>query len=184
MVYIIIGFIIFTAIHILTLATTERLKLINKYGEVRYKLVFSLISLIGLSLMLYARFDSGHFIKESNEFFYHFHKEILYIATILIVAAYIPKNSIKKYLKHPMLIGIGIWSFTHILINQHLNHILLFTSFLLFSFIMLIGLIKREPTKKLKAEVKYDFLTIILGTISYYTIVITHKYLAGIPLGL
>ena len=49
---------------------------------------------------------------------------------ILLTAAYVPGNSVKARLHHPMLLGVKLWAMAHLLANGSLSHLLLFGSFL------------------------------------------------------
>ena len=50
-------------------------------------------------------------------------------ACIFFAAAYLP-GSIKLALKHPMLVGVKLWAFGHLLVNGDLGSIILFGSIL------------------------------------------------------
>ena len=59
----------------------------------------------------------------------HVNNLLLWPAFVCIAAAYIP-GDIKRVLKHPMLVGIKLWAFGHLLANGDLGSIILFGSFL------------------------------------------------------
>lgn len=52
------------------------------------------------------------------------------IAFVLLAAAYVPRNSIKSRLRHPMILGVKTWAFAHLLANGTLADLLLFGAFL------------------------------------------------------
>ena len=45
---------------------------------------------------------------------------------VMVVAAYVPGNSIKARLKHPMLLGTKLWAFAHLLVNWDVGSLILF----------------------------------------------------------
>ena len=51
-------------------------------------------------------------------------------AFVLLAAAYVPCNSIKARLHHPMVLGVKVWAFAHLLANGTLADLLLFGGFL------------------------------------------------------
>jgi uncharacterized membrane protein len=51
-------------------------------------------------------------------------------ALVLLVAAYVPRNQIKARLHHPMILGVKVWAFGHLIANQMLAEWILFGAFL------------------------------------------------------
>jgi uncharacterized membrane protein len=180
MYFIIFGFIIFLGVHLVSLSKLRKDKLLERIGEKKYKLIYSLLAFIGLSLMLFARFNSGEVHKTINFFFFKNIQTIMLIANILIISAYIPRNHFKKWFKHPMLLGILIWSFSHLMINQHLNHTVFFTSLFLFSLIMIFGILKRDGLIKTQAKVKNSIICLCAGIVVHGILLYSHAYIAGV----
>jgi uncharacterized membrane protein len=182
--YIILGCIIFLTIHLLSLCPTKRSLLIDKFGLNKFKGVYALIAFLGLILMLTARFSSGEYVKDASDIFYELRFFLMYLALVFIVAAEIPANHIKKFSRHPMLIGISIWSFSHFMVNQHLNHLILFSFFFFFSLIMLFGIIVRDKQKifEVQANGKMTSLTLLVATVAFVFITFFHGFIAGIDL--
>ena len=180
-ILILMGLIIFTLIHTIPFFKVKRSGLIERLGIKKYKIYFSVISATGLSLMLIARFVPGEIHKEVNFFYYDNINLLMLIANVLIISAYIPKNHFQKYLKHPMLLGILVWSFVHYQVNTNINHSLLFLSFVFFSTFMLIGSILRDGFKLSEEKVflKNTSLTILSGIIIFIILLNTHLYIAG-----
>lgn len=52
---------------------------------------------------------------------------------ILLAAAYLPAGRIKKYAKHPMLAGVKVWAFAHLVSNGEWRSIALFAGFLAYA---------------------------------------------------
>jgi uncharacterized membrane protein len=52
------------------------------------------------------------------------------IAFVLIAAAYVRGNSIKAKLGHPMVVGVKVWAFAHLLSNGAAHAVVLFGAFL------------------------------------------------------
>ena len=42
------------------------------------------------------------------------------VAFVLVVAAYVPGNEIKAKLRHPMILGVKVWAFAHLVSNNTL----------------------------------------------------------------
>ena len=55
---------------------------------------------------------------------------LVLVAFILLVAVYIPRNRIKTTVGHPMMAGVKVWAFAHLLTNARLGDVVLFGAFL------------------------------------------------------
>ena len=178
----ILGIIIFFSIHLVPIFPIKNI-LINRLGENKYKGLFSLIALLGLLIIIYG-FSRADFYPIWDPLPYS--KEIalalMPISMILLAAANIQTN-IKKFIKHPMLIGIFIWSFVHLITNGDLRSIILFGSFGLYA---LIDIFFSKKVLTTNIEVKYtlskDIMVIIIGLVSYLIIVYYHQFIAGVSI--
>jgi uncharacterized membrane protein len=179
---IVLGFFIFMGVHCVSLTPSLRNRIILKSGIQKFKAVYSLIAAIGLGLLLISMFKPGEYVKEMNIDFYNTRIGLLLMANILIIAGNIPNNHIRKYLKHPMLMGIFIWSFAHYMFNQHQNHLIFFASFSLFSIIMLVFIFIRDRnnTVSIKASFKMTSLVITAAIILNTALLYGHEYFTGV----
>ena len=129
----IVGLAVFLGAHVFTSMRERRAAVIARLGEGPYKGVYALVSLIGIALIGYgfARYRAAGMIElwYPPRWTRHVNNLLLWPAFICIVAAYIP-GDIKRVLKHPMLVGVKLWAFGHLLANGDLGSIILFGSFL------------------------------------------------------
>ena len=133
----IIGLILFLGVHSLRIVaddwrTAQRAKL----GEKAWKLGYTVISLVGFVLICWgfglARQDTIVLwprLPGMN----HLSALLTLIAFVLIAASQIPRNHIRAKLRHPMLIGVKVWAFAHLLANNSLADLILFGSFLIWA---------------------------------------------------
>jgi uncharacterized membrane protein len=54
-------------------------------------------------------------------------------ASVLLVAAYVPRNHLKLRLKHPMVLSVKVWALSHLLANGNVADVILFGSFLVWA---------------------------------------------------
>ena len=184
----IIGLAVFFGAHTLTTMRAPRAALIARTGEVTYKVVFSLVSLIGIALIAYgfARYRAAGMIDvwDPPRWLRHVNNLLLWPAFVCIAAAYIP-GDIKRVLKHPMLVGIKLWAFGHLLANGDLGSIILFGSFLAWAVYDRITLKRRTdpgaPDFGLGGR-DCDTLAVVVGTLVYLALGFWfHPYVIGIP---
>ena len=131
------GLILFITIHLIKpLLPRLRGGIINRIGEAPYKIVFSILSAIGLLAIIFGYKQSPHEWLWAPLFGAGVTMLLMLPATALVVAAYFP-NSWGRHVKHPMLIGALIWAGAHLATQSHLKGIMLFGGFFLFAVIVL-----------------------------------------------
>ena len=135
MLPLIIGLAVFFLIHLLPTAPDLRQGLIDRFGKGPYLAVFSLISAIGLVLIVLG-FAKLQVMPGKNPVLWipphwmrHVTMTLMAFAFVLLAAAYIPSR-IRTAVRHPMLAAIKLWALGHLLVNGDLGSIVLFGSFL------------------------------------------------------
>jgi uncharacterized membrane protein len=133
----IIGLILFLGVHSLRIVADDwRSKQLAARGEKAWKLGYTLISLLGFVLICWgfglARQDTL-LLWPRLPGMNHLAALLTLIAFVLIAASQIPRNHIKAKLRHPMLIGVKVWAFAHLLANNSLADLILFGSFLVWA---------------------------------------------------
>jgi uncharacterized membrane protein len=184
----IIGLAMFFGVHTLTTMRSQRAALIARTGEVTYKVVYSLLSLVAIALIAYgfSRYRAAGMIEvwDPPRWLRHVNNLLLWPAFICIAAAYIP-GDIKRVLKHPMLVGIKLWAFGHLLANGDLGSMILFGSFLAWAVYDRITLKRRTdpgaPDFGLGGR-DCDTLAVVVGTLVYLALGFWfHPYVVGVP---
>jgi uncharacterized membrane protein len=183
----IIGLMVFLGSHVLVSMRTERASLIARLGESPYKGLFSLVSVIGLGLIIvgFARYRSEGPISvwSPPAILRHVSVALMWPAFVCVVAAYIP-GKIKEVLKHPMLVGVKLWAFAHLLANGDLGGMILFGSILAWAVYDRISLKSRSdpgaPDIPLGGG-KNDAIAIVVGTLIYLAVGFVFHPLAGAP---
>ena len=101
---------------------------------------------------------------------------------VLLAAANVQTN-IKRFIKHPMLIGILIWSFAHLIANRDLRTIILFGSFGVYALIDIIFSKKVLTTNNTtNYTLTKDIIVVIIGLLVYTIIVRFHQFIAGVTI--
>jgi hypothetical protein len=137
MLYLVLGLLVFLGTHSLRVrGDASRDALRARLGETRFKLVYSLLSALGLLLVVYgfgvAR-ETPVVLWSPPAGMRHLAFLLMLVAMVLMVAAYVPRNSIRARLRHPMVLSVKVWALAHLLVNGTLAHLVLFGGFLLWS---------------------------------------------------
>ena len=133
MLLLILGLVLFLGTHAFSMARAKRARVVDEVGEGRYKLAYTLTSLLGLVLIAYG----FHLYRESGKipvwdppvWTRHLSLLLTALAFVALASAYLPGH-IRARAKHPMLLAVKIWATAHLLANGDLGSILLFGSFL------------------------------------------------------
>ena len=100
------------------------------------------------------------------------------IATILIVAGNIPGN-IGRHIKHPMLTGIAIWAFLHLLANGDLSSTIIFITFGGYA---IYGRMTLQPQPAESQPIYRDGVAIAICLLVYGLLYYFHEALSGVGL--
>ncbi|AUC96630.1 MULTISPECIES: NnrU family protein [Bradyrhizobium] len=184
----ILGLVLFLGVHVLTSLRELRASLVNAMGEGAYKGVYSLVSAAGLALIVwgFAHYRATGWIDvwTPPTAFRHITVALMLPAVILVVASYI-RGRIYTTLKHPMLAGVKLWAFAHLLANGDLGSIILFGSFLGWAVYDRISLKRRADAGAPPIPVggvTNDLIAVAVGIIAYLALAFAfHPVVIGVP---
>jgi uncharacterized membrane protein len=184
----IVGLVLFFGVHTLTTQRALRARAIGSMGEGGYKIGYSLVSAVGLALIIwgFAKYRATGWIDVWNPptAFKHITVALMLPAVIMVVASYV-RGRIYTTLKHPMLTGIKLWAAAHLLANGDLGSIILFGSFLAWAVFDRITLKRRSDTGGPPIPVGgpgNDLIAIAVGTIAYLALAFAfHPVVIGVP---
>lgn len=190
MMVLIVGLILFLGLHLLPTSPELRDGLKERVGEVPYRIIFSLLSIVGLVIIILG-FHKLQLHPGKNPILWdppvwtrHIAVGLMLPAMILLVAAVIPSR-IRSAAKHPMLAAIKIWALAHLLANGDLGGILLFGSFLAFAVYDRIS-VKRRGVRgpfgdASPASLLNDVIVVVLGIALYAALLFGgHQWLIGV----
>ena len=190
MTILIIGLIVFIGAHAFTMAREPRAQAIARLGEGPYKGLYSLISLVGLVLIVwgFGAYRAGGYTQVWNPPVWTRHLAVLLVwfAFVAFAAAYLP-GRIRRALKHPMLAGLKIWALAHLLANGDLGSMLLFGGLLAWAVVARISTKRRDEVldhggpATAPAGWRNDILAIAIGTAAYLVFLVwLHPLLIGV----
>ena len=174
MTLLICGLILFLGIHSVSIFADQwRNDQVAKLGALTWKLIYSLMSIVGIALMTIGYLEARPqpiTIWSPPSWAWQITVYFSLVSLILIAAAYVPKNAIKLKLKDPMLVGVIVWAICHLTTIGSLAGILLFGSFLLWGVLDLLSCRARRsklPPTQEKASIVMTFATIAVGTVAF-----------------
>jgi hypothetical protein len=187
----IIGLIIFLGSHSSRIfAEPWRNHMIDRLGEVKWKGLYTIVSLIGLVLVVigYGQARQAPIVLwQPATYLIHISILLNLVAFIFLAASSPSNNAIRLKLKHPMILGVKVWALAHLLANGSLVDLILFGSFLLWAVLDFRSARKRPIHMPEKAVIstKATITVVVTGIVIWAAFIFgLHQYLIGVsPLG-
>lgn len=180
MEFLIVGLLLFLGVHSVRLAGL-RDPLIAALGQGAYSIIYSLISAIGLALIVY-----GHILAHPSEAVWAppewtrlLALVLVPLALILLVSAYLPGH-IRSTIRHPMTMGVLLWASAHLAANGNIASMILFGSFALWAFLTLISAYARGGSFESAGRWWADIAAIIIGLTAAGLVAWYHMQLFGV----
>ena len=137
MSYLVLGLVLFLGVHsVRIVADGWRTQMRARMGELPWKGLYSLASILGLALIVW-----GYGLARQQPVVLwnppvgmrHAASLLTLIAFVLLAAAYVPRNVFKAKLHHPMVLSVKVWALAHLISNGNLADVVLFGGFLLWA---------------------------------------------------
>jgi uncharacterized membrane protein len=192
MAALVLGLVLFLGVHSTRVfADGWRTATMERFGEKEYKLLYSMLSIAGFVLLVWgyglARQNPVVLWGQPPVWTRHLASLLTLVAFVLLVAAYVPGNHLKAKLRHPMILGVKVWAFAHLIANNTLADLLLFGGFLLWAVLDYRSAKRRDRTLAtvLEANVVRTLITVVVGMVAWAVFAMwAHRVLIGVsPLG-
>ncbi len=181
MLILVLGLVLFLGIHVVPMLPALRTRLVASRGEQGYKGLFSIVSGVGLVLIVagYAYAPRGEQLFAPSMAAREAAPIAVTIAFILLAAANMPTH-LRAILRHPMLLGLGLWAAIHLLANGHAKATLLFGAFLVYAVLDLGSAVARHAVKPIAPRLKYDVIAVGGGVALALLVMAFHRVLFGV----
>lgn len=190
MTLLIAGLVLFIVTHLIRpFAPGLRNAGIAALGKPAWMALHGIVSLASLALIAYgfveARANGGAMLYSPPTFMAHIALTLMLIASICLIAGFLPAGHIRTKLKFPILVAIKIWALAHLLANGESYSVLLFVTILAWAVILRITLKKRIAAGETKLPVfvsaKNDLISVVVGVALYIvTLFWLHEWLIGV----
>ena len=192
MALLILGLALFIGAHSLRIvANGWRATRIAKMGLKPWKGAVSVVSIIGFVLIIW-----GYGIaRQAPLVLYtppvwarHVAALLTLPAFMLLVAAYVPGTRIKRAIGHPMVAGVKLWAFAHLLANGTLADVVLFGAFLAWSVASFLVARRRDRAAGIvyaAGPIVRDVTAVVVGALAWAVFAFwLHGWLIGVrPFG-
>lgn len=183
------GLALFLGLHTLPVVRPVHQGAIALAGNVPYRIVYSIGSLVGLILIAegYKAWlaDGSAVLYVPPTWLSHISLVLMAFAFVFVAATY-TKGYIKRAVKHPMILGVKLWAFAHLLSNGHAAAVVLFAAFLAWGVVERISVKRREAAGEIAPrdfEPRWsgDLIAVAVG-LSVYVLFVwrVHLWLIGV----
>jgi len=189
MLVMVIGLLVFFAIHLIPLNVNLKNGLVARFGAPGYHTIFGVLSIVGIALIalgfhkLQLHPGKNPIIWDPPIWTRHLALALMLLAMIALVAQFFSSH-IHAALKQPMLVAIKTWALAHLLANGDLASLVLFGSFLAFAVYDRIAIKRRgDPGSLSKGSGPWvnDILVVLLGIALYALVVLyLHELVIGV----
>lgn len=183
MTLLIIGLLIFFAVHLVPAIPALRNRLHSKMGEGGYKAVFGIFSFIGLALIVLGMRSAGYVELWSAPYELRAFTSLTMVIALYCFMSFAIQTNLRRFTAHPMSWGVAFWSGGHLVINGDMASVLLFGSFLVYSLFNIYSAnLRGAKSSDQKVPIVKDAIALVIGSLVYIGMVLTHEYYSGASL--
>ncbi|HVL74981.1 MAG TPA: NnrU family protein [Noviherbaspirillum sp.] len=181
MTILVLGLVLFLGIHLVPTSPALRMQLAGRLGEHGYRGGFSAMAAIGLILIVvgYGIAPPGPQLFEPLHAARVWAPAAMVLSFILLAAANM-RTHLRRVLRHPMLIGVGLWALVHLLANGSLRATILFGAFLAYVVLDFASATARHAVKTFSPAFSQDVIAVAAGTVLALLVMALHGWLFGV----
>ena len=182
MTLLIAGLLLFSTAHLFpSLLKGSRDSLVARMGSNPYRGAFSIVIVVSLVLIVLGwRSTTPVWIYSPPISGGAVIAVVMLLAFVLFIASQTP-NNIRRYIRHPQMIAVILWSVSHLFANGELRSILLFGGLGVWAAFEILFCNRRdgEWQRPEPAPRRWDAITIGIGAAAYVVIFLLHPTLFG-----
>ena len=180
MALLILGLVLFLGIHVVPMMPALRARMVAAMGEKPYKGFFALTAAAGLVLIVAGWPGAPDQVRVFPPLpaARSAAPAVVALAFVLFAAANM-RTHLRAKLRHPMLIGLLLWSGVHLLANGDLAGTVLFASFAVYSIAAIVSAEARGAVKPVIPTAKHDAIAVVSGLILAYVVMRFHPQIFG-----
>lgn len=184
----ILGLVIFLGVHSVRIfADGWRSRQVARLGLHAWKGLYSVVAVVGFVLIVWgfglARMHPV-LLYVPSMWLRHLNALFTLVAFVLFFAAHAPPNHFKSAVGHPMVLGVKVWAFGHLLATGMLHDVVLFGAFLLWAIVSFASARRRDRLAGITypaGTVKGDVGTVVIGVVAWALFAfLLHGWLIGV----
>ena len=183
MTLLIIGVLVWIGVHLIpALARPFRESLIDRFGNNAYRAIFALAIVASVAMIVLgwrATPEEYLYVLPASAKTAGF---VLICLSFLIIGSAHHPSSIKRFIRHPMLVGVAIWALSHLLTNGTTRALVLFGGIGLWSLIEIPLINKRDGayTKPEAPDFSEELKGLFFSAGILLIVLFLHPYFTGV----
>jgi uncharacterized membrane protein len=186
MTLLIAGVLIWTLVHLFKRVMPEaRASIDAKVGAGPAKGIISLIFLASILMMVFGFMAAGEQAVYEPPSWGAMINNLLMIVAVFLMGAGSGKGISPTLLRHPMLTGVVVWSFGHLLANGDMRSIVLFGGLGIWAVLNTLVINMREGAwdRPEAGPIKADIKTVVISLVIFAVIAAIHHFIGPSPFG-
>jgi uncharacterized membrane protein len=182
MTLLVLGLLVFLGVHLVPTMQRLRGSLVARWGDDGYRKRFTVVAVLGLVLIVfgYPASTQRDFLFQPVQAAVKAAPFVVTVALVLFASANL-RTHIRRAVRHPMLLGLLLWSVTHLLANGEVRATVLFGSFALYAIVDLASAVSRHAVKAFEPAWKFDAIAVVAGVLIAGLVMHFHASLFGVP---
>lgn len=184
MILLVLGLILWWVTHSYPLvAKPARDALAAKLGEGPYKGAYTVVTLVALALMILG-YRSMDFIPVYDPPLWAMHAtDGLMLVAVFLFGASHSRGNVKRFIRHPMLLGLTVWAVAHLIANGDLASVILFGGLGVWAIAAIFMTNARDGAwvKPAPAPAKKDLILVAITIVAYLAIGFIHGLIGPSP---
>lgn len=173
MLLLVLGLVLFLGVHSVRMFADDwRTAQIARRGAKAWKLGYAVLSLAGFVLIVVGYGDARAattMLWTPPVWTRHVAIPLVLIAFVFLAAANIPGTKLKAAVHHPMVLGVKVWAFAHLIANGSVADVVLFGSFLVWAIMDYASLRRRDRREGIvypPGAWSRDFVAVVAGVVA------------------
>jgi uncharacterized membrane protein len=183
MCWLALGVLTWSGVHLLrSIAGSVRARLIASMGQGTYRGAFAFAILASLALMIIGWRAAAPVSVYQPPGWGRAAAVLLMLLAFILFAASAMATNIKRFVRHPQLTGVLLWSMAHLLSNGDGRSLVLFGVLGLWALAEMRLISRREgPWRRPDSQpLRVDLKPLLAGVIGYLVFFVAHPYLFGV----
>lgn len=188
MVWLILGLVGFIGSHMVRVVADDwRTRTRERIGAQRYKLIYSIISVLSFALIVWGYGSARHqspVLWTAPLPWYHVTAGLMLLSMVSLAGFHVKRSHLSVKLHHPMLWSVVLLCVAHLLVNGRVIDVVLFGSFLVWSVVDLISSYRRDVRDQIAypaPQWRATIINIVLGVVLYLVFALyLHLLLIGV----
>lgn len=179
MTLLVIGLVLWSFVHLgKALAPRARSRLTGSIGEMPYKAVASLLLVASIALMVLGYKGASGAIAYRPPPWGHGAGTVVAVVGMVLFVASGTKTNIKRYLRHPQMLSVVLWSVGHLLAGGQWRAVVLFGGLALWALVEIGAINRRDGAWQRPESVpgKADAVVVAIGLLVSAVLIGLHEW--------